>query len=104
MTDSFDSGWDDFDLPVNEIPISPIDKLNDAIHTFLGEAEMSGSLVGWVLSTQTSTIDSQDTEYGPLKFNSYHFAGPATSVELGLGLTRACQITLESHIRNTSND
>lgn len=83
--------------------LTPIQKLEDAIHTYLDECEDDGALTAWVLAWQTSRINA-DPDLIPLSFASNFTMGIATSPETAIGLARITNMRLESRLTTWADD
>ena len=74
--------------------LTPLQKLDDAIHEYFAALEQEGTISGWTLAFQSQTLNS-NSDLLPLSFASDFTMGPSTSPETAMGLAHLTRARLE---------
>jgi hypothetical protein len=78
--------------------LTPLEKLDDAIHEFLRETNHSEDdrmITGWALAASTSRIQVEDDTALPLVTGSTYTIGPQTSIIQFAGLAQYLEVVAE---------
>jgi len=83
---------------VVDIILTPLQKLDDAVHEFLRETEQlpeGGFVTGWALGVARARVQSEEADMLPLAHGMTYAFGPQTSVvQLG-GLAKYLDVVAE---------
>lgn len=77
---------------------TPLEKLDDAIHTFLAETSRSDDgrfLTGWIIGMSTARISTDDEQSLPLVTGAQYSIGPQTSTTDAAGIVRFLEVVME---------
>lgn len=76
---------------------TPLEKLDDAIHTFLTETSTADGrfLTGWIIGMSTARISTDDEQSLPLVTGAQYSMGPQTSITDAAGIVRFLDIVME---------
>lgn len=83
--------------------LTPLEKLDDAIHTYFQECEHSGDLTSWTLAWQSSRLSS-NPDVLPLSFTSSFTMSASTSPETAMGLAHLTAARLERFLVFSEED
>ncbi len=83
--------------------LTPLEKLDDAVHEFFEALGDEGNISGWVLAYQSSKLNT-DSTFLPLSFASNFTSGASTSPETAMGLAHLTAAKLERALVFTDYD
>lgn len=83
---------------------TPLNELDEAIHTYIKTFDPEAAVSGWVLVYQTSYIQTEDEEILPLVFDQSFTMGPGVSGALGVGLIDMTKDWILRHLNDTQGE
>jgi len=76
---------------------TPLEKLDDAIHTFVAETGTNDGrfLTGWIIGMSTARVSADDEQSVPLVTGAQYSIGPQTSTTDAAGIVRFLEVVME---------